>query len=66
MYMNAKENNCLSEIQQYVMHLRYKLANYWLYRIDPPKYLLKELKTAECLARTELRECEKFRQQVEI
>jgi hypothetical protein len=64
--MNAKENNDLSEIQQYVMHLRYKLANYWLYRIDPPEYLLDELKTAECLARIELRECEKLRQQVEI
>ena len=56
----------LSNIQQYVMHLRYRLAPYQLDEIDPPQYLLKELKVAECLARIELKACEKFRQKLEI
>ena len=60
------ENNSLSNIQQYVMHLRYRLAHYQLDEIDPPEYLLNELKIAERLARIELRQCEKFRQQLEF
>lgn len=56
----------LSKIQQYVMYLRYRLAPYQLEEIEPPEYLLNELKTAERLAQVELRECEKFRQKVKI
>jgi hypothetical protein len=64
--MSATENKELSKIQQHVMHLRYRLARYQLDEIDPPEYLLNELKIAERLRRIESRECEKFRQQVEI
>ena len=66
MHIKATENKGLSKIQQYVMHLRFTLAYYLLDGIEPPEYLLKELKTAECLARVEIRECKKFRQQVVI
>lgn len=60
------ENNSLSKVQLYVMHLRYRLAHYQLDEIDPPEHLLNELKIAERLARIESRECEKFRQKLEI
>lgn len=66
MDMCAMENTDLSKIQKYVMHLRYRLAHYQLDEIDPPEHLLDELKVAECLARVESRECEKFRQKLEI
>ena len=66
MDIRANKNKGLSNIQQYVMHLRYILAHYQLDQIDPPEYLLNELKTAEQFARIESRECEKFRQQLEI
>jgi hypothetical protein len=64
--MSDTEDNGLSKIQQYVMHLRYRLAHYQLDEIDPPKYILNELKIAERIARIELKECDKFRQQLEI
>ena len=66
MDISANKNMGLSNIQQYVMHLRYILAHYQLDQIHPPEYLLNELKTAERLAWIESRECEKFRQQLEI
>ena len=66
MYINDMENKGLSKIQQYVMHLRYVLAYHQLDGIDPPEWFFNELNTAERLARIESRECEKFRQQLEI
>ena len=59
-------NNGLTKIQQYVMHLRYILAQHELDEIDPPEWYLNELKIAERLARIESEEYEKFRQQLEI
>lgn len=66
MHNSDTENNGLSKIQQYVMHLRYVLAQHQVDEIDPPEWFLNELKIAERLARIELKECEKFRQQLEI
>ena len=66
MYISATEKKGLSKIQQYVMHLRYILAQHQLDGIDPPEWFLNELKIAERLVRIELRECEKFRRQIEI
>ena len=66
MHNNALENKGLSKIQQYVMHLRYILAHHQLNEVDPPEWFLNELKIAERFVRIESRECEKFRQQVEI
>ena len=66
MHKNATVNKGLSKIQQYVMHLRYILAHHQLNQVDPPKWFLNELKIAEHLVRIESRECEKFRQQLEI
>lgn len=48
-----KENTILSNMQEYVMHLRYKLLHCQLDGIDPSERLLNELKTAELLARLE-------------
>jgi hypothetical protein len=48
------------------MHLRYRLAPYQFEGINPPQYLLNELKIAERLVRIELRVFEKFRQKIEI
>jgi hypothetical protein len=59
-------NNGLTKIQQYVMHLRYILAQHELDEVDPPEWYLDELKIAERLARIESEEYEKFRQQLEI
>jgi len=66
MHNSDKQNNGLSKIQQYVMHLRYRLAPYQFEGINPPQYLLNELKIAERLVRIELRVFEKFRQKIEI
>jgi len=66
MGISATEKTGLSGIQQYVMHLRYRLAPYQFDGINPPKHLLDELKVAERLARIELRMYEKFRQKLEI
>ena len=59
-------NNGLTKIQQYVMHLRYILAQHELDEVDPPEWYLDELKIAERLARIESEEYEKFRKQLEI
>jgi hypothetical protein len=48
----------LSETQKYVMHLRYKIAEFEINGIDPPQYLLDELKVAESLVRLDSRVCE--------
>jgi hypothetical protein len=45
----------LNDTQKYVMHLRYKLAEYQIDGIDPPEYLLNELKVAENLVRLDSR-----------
>lgn len=47
--MTSNEKKTLNDVQKYVMHLRYRLAQYQLDGIDPPKYLLNELKVAESL-----------------
>ena len=49
--MKSKEKKTLNNMQKYVMHLRYRLVQYELDGIDPPEYLLNELKIGECLVR---------------
>ena len=49
--MTSKAKKILYDMQIYVMHLRYQLAHYQLDGIDPPEYLLNELKVAESLVR---------------
>jgi hypothetical protein len=66
MEISSTEKTVLSSIQQYVIHLRYLLAQHQVDQIDPPAWFLNELKTAERLLHIELREREKFRQQFEI
>ena len=66
MHHSDKQNNGLSKIQQYVMHLRYVLAQHQVDEIDPPEWFLNELKIAERFVRIEFKEREKFRQQLEI
>ncbi len=53
--MTPKEKKNLNKMQQYVMHLRYRLIHYQLEGIDPPEYLLNELKLAENLVRLDSR-----------
>ena len=53
MYMSSEDKKDLSRMQQYVIHLRYRLIHYEFERIDPPEYLLNELKLAERLVRIE-------------
>ena len=55
MYMTPKEKKTLNNMQKYVMHLRYRLIHYQLEGIDPPEYLLNELKLAENLVRLDSR-----------
>ena len=55
MYMSAEDHKSLSMMQQYVMHLRYKLLHYQLEGVDPPEYLFNELKLAESLVQIELK-----------
>jgi len=52
--MSPKDKKDLSRMQQYVMHLRYRLLHYQLEGIDPPKYLLNELELAERLVQIDL------------
>jgi hypothetical protein len=66
MHNSDTENNGLSKIQQYVMHLRYVLAQHQVDEIDLLEWFLNELKIAERLVRIEFKEREKFRQQLEI
>ena len=49
--MKSKEKKTLNNMQKYVMHLRYRLVQYELDGIDPPEYLLNELKIGERLVR---------------
>jgi hypothetical protein len=42
-------------MQQYVMHLRYRLLHYQLEGVDPPEYLFNELKLAEALVQIDLK-----------
>lgn len=49
--MEPEEKKPLSEMQGYVMHLRYRLAQYQFYGIVPPANFLIELKMAERLAK---------------
>jgi hypothetical protein len=53
--MAPKNRKTLNDMQRYVMHLRYRLAHYQLDEIDPPEYLLNELKVAESLIRLDSR-----------
>ena len=55
MYMSPEDKKDLSRMQQYVMHLRYRLLHYQLEGIDPPKYLLNELELAERLVQGDLK-----------
>jgi len=48
--MAPKEKKSLNEMQGYVMHLRYRLAEYQFCGIAPPPNLLIELKMAQRLA----------------
>ena len=48
--MEPEEKKCPNEMQAYVMHLRYRLAQYQFHRIAPPVKLLIELKMAMRLA----------------
>jgi hypothetical protein len=49
--MTPKKKKTLNNMQKYVMHLRYRLVQYQLDGIDPPEYLLNELKIGERLVR---------------
>ena len=51
--MEPKEEKPLNEMQAYVMHLRYRLAQYQFYGMVPPARFLIELKMAESLAKLE-------------
>jgi hypothetical protein len=53
--MTPENRQILNDMQRYVMHLRYRLAQYQLDAIDPPEYLLNELKVAESLVRLDSR-----------
>ena len=53
--MRSKAKKILNDMQIYVMHLRYKLAEYQIDGIDPPGCLLHELKVAENLVRHDSR-----------
>jgi hypothetical protein len=53
--MSPKDKKDLSMMQQYVMHLRYRLIHYDLEGIDPPEYLLNELKLAKRLVQNDLK-----------
>ncbi len=51
MYMSPEDKKDLSRMQQYVIHLRYRLIHYEFEGIDPPVFFLNELKLAERLVR---------------
>jgi len=53
--MSPKDKKDLSRMQQYLMHLRYRLLHYELEGVDPPEYLLNELKLAERLVQIDLK-----------
>jgi hypothetical protein len=52
--MSSEDKKDLSMMQQYVMHLRYRLLDYQLEGVDPPEYLFNELKLAETLVQIDL------------
>lgn len=54
--MTPEEKKSLIEMQGYVMHLRYRLAQYQFYGIAPPVNLLIELKMAKRLAKLETKD----------
>ena len=56
--MPHEERETLNNNQKDVMHLRYRLVQYQLDGIDPPEYLLNELKVAEGLVRFDSRALE--------
>ena len=47
--MPPEEKIALTDMQRYVMHLRYRLAQYRLDGVEPPEQLLNELSLAEFL-----------------
>jgi hypothetical protein len=49
--MTLENRQILNETQKYVMHLRYKIAEFEIDGIDPPQYFLDELEVAERLVR---------------
>ena len=53
--MSPEDKKDLNMMQQYVMHLRYRLIHYELGGIDPPEYLSNELKLAERLVKIDLK-----------
>ena len=55
MFMCPKDKEDLTIMQQYVMHLRYRLLDYQLEGVDPPEYLFNELKLAETLVEIDLK-----------
>ena len=57
--MPHEERETLNNNQKDVMHLRYRLVQYQLDGIDPPEYLLNELKIGERLVRLDSKTREK-------
>jgi hypothetical protein len=49
--MTPDKRQIINETQKYVMHLRYKIAEFEKVGIDPPQYLLDELEVAERVVR---------------
>jgi hypothetical protein len=58
--MTPKEKKTLNNMQKYVMHLRYRLVQYQLDGIDPPEYLLNELKISERLVKLDSKNARKM------
>ena len=58
--MAPKEKKFLNEMQGYVMHLRYRLAQYQFYGIAPPVNILIELKMAERLAKLDSKDASRI------
>lgn len=54
--MAPKAEKFLNEMQGYVMHLRYRLAQHQFYGIAPPVNLLVELKMAERLGQLDTKD----------
>jgi hypothetical protein len=53
--MTPKKRQTLNEMQKYVMHLRYRLAQFQLDGINPPERFLNELIIAKRLVRLDSR-----------
>ena len=63
LYM-PKEKKSPTDMQEYVMHLRYRLTQYHINGIAPPVSLLMELKMAERLVKLESMDARRIRVKV--